>query len=100
MSKTPKSCSHSDTGRTPGWYITRWWFVAVCFLLFTLFFYWKILFTNRYMFPWDAADFFYPYFAFVHEELRNFRFPLWNPFTMSGFPIIGDPEAQIFYPPN
>ena len=33
---------------------------------FTIFFYRKILFTNRFMFPWDAADFFYPYFSFVH----------------------------------
>ncbi|OFV97614.1 MAG: hypothetical protein A3H28_12900 [Acidobacteria bacterium RIFCSPLOWO2_02_FULL_61_28] len=69
-------------------------------MLFTLFFYWKILFTNRLMFPWDAAEFFYPYFHFVHEELRHLRLPFWDPYVMSGFPIIGDMEAQIFYPIN
>lgn len=52
------------------------------------------------MFPWDAVDFFYPYFHFVHEELRHFRLPLWDPYVMSGYPIIGDMEAQIFYPVN
>jgi len=78
---------------------SRWRFPALL-LLFTLFFYWKILLTNRVMFPWDAGDFFYPYLAFVHEELRNLRLPLWDPYVFSGFPIIGDPEAQIFYPPN
>lgn len=26
--------------------------------------------------------------------------PLWDPFVMSGYPIIGDLEAQIFYPIN
>ena len=76
------------------------WRVPVLLFLFTLFFYWRILFANRHMFPWDASDFFYPYLAFIHEELRHFRFPLWNQFAMSGFPIIGDPEAQIFYPLN
>src|SRR5437867_2331414 len=74
--------------------------VPVLLLLLTAVFYWKVLFTNRRSFPWDASDFFYPYLAFVHEELRHFRIPLWDPYVFSGFPIIGDPEGQIFYPPN
>ncbi len=78
---------------------SEWWTIA--FLIgFTLFYYRKILFSNRFLFPWDIADFFYPYLAFVHEELRHFRLPLWDPFVMSGYPIIGDLEAQIFYPIN
>ncbi|HWP84403.1 MAG TPA: hypothetical protein VNN17_04395, partial [Terriglobia bacterium] len=76
------------------------WAVPTLLAALTVCFYWKVLFTNRVMFPWDVADFFYPSFSFVHEELRHFRLPLWNPYSMSGFPIIGDPEAQIFYPLN
>ena len=76
------------------------WRVPVFLAGLTLVFYWKVLFTNRAMFPWDAANFFYPYLSFVHEELRHWRMPLWDPYVMSGFPIIGDPEAQIFYPLN
>ena len=76
------------------------WETPALLFAVTLFFYWKVLFTDRVMFPWDAADFFYPYFAFVHDSLRHFRLPLWDPYVMSGFPIIGDPEAQIFYPIN
>jgi membrane protein YfhO len=83
--------------------MTAWrrerWIPPALLALFTLFFYWKVLFRNRYMFPWDASDFFYPYFSFVHEELRHLRFPLWNPYSLGGSPIIADPEAQIFYPP-
>jgi hypothetical protein len=78
---------------------SRWRAPAILFL-FTIFFYWKVMLSNRFMFPWDASDFFYPYLAFIHEELRHFRIPLWDPYVMSGFPIIGDPEAQIFYPLN
>ncbi len=74
------------------------WSVPVFLAGLTLFFYWKIIFTGRVMFPWDAVDFFYPYFSFVHEELRHFRLPLWDPYVMSGYPIIGDPESQTFYP--
>ena len=85
---------------TSRWFRESWWRIPALLFFFTLFFYWKILLTNRYMFPWDAADFFYPLLAYVHEELRHLRLPLWNPYSMSGFPVIGDPEAQTFYPPN
>ena len=74
------------------------WGVPVFLAGLTVFFYWKILFTNLAIFPWDAVSFFYPYLSFVHEELRHFRLPLWNPYVLSGYPIIGDPEGQIFYP--
>ena len=74
--------------------------VAVALLALTVIFYWKVLFTNQAIFPWDLIDFHYPLLAFVHEELRHFRLPLWLPYAFSGFPIIADPEAQIFYPPN
>ncbi len=74
------------------------WHVPLFLAGLTLFFYWKILFTNRAIFPWDAVSFFYPYLSFVHEELRHGRLPLWDPYVLSGYPIIGDPEAQIFYP--
>jgi len=74
--------------------------IAALLLALTVFFYWKIIFTRQVMFPWDAGDFFYPYLAYVHEELRHFRLPLWLPYAFSGFPIIADPEGQIFYPPN
>jgi hypothetical protein len=82
------------------WVCLPRWRIPALLLLFTLFFYWKVLFTNRVIFPWDAADFFYPALSFVHEELRHFRLPLWNPYWLSGFPAIADPESQIFYPPT
>ena len=75
------------------WLGEKRWRVPALLVLFTVFFYWKILLTNRSMFPWDAGDFFYPTLGFVHEELRHLRLPLWNPYNMSGFPIIADPEA-------
>ena len=80
--------------------LNRKWHVPALLAVLTIIFYSKVIFTNHFMFPWDAATFFYPTFSFVHEQLRHFRMPWWDPNVMSGFPIIGDPEAQIFYPPN
>ena len=76
------------------------WSAAGFLLAFCLIFYWKILFTSQAIFPWDAPDQFYPLQTFVHEELRHFRLPLWDPYVMSGYPIVGDVSAQIFYPIN
>jgi hypothetical protein len=76
------------------------WSGPLVLAFLTLVFYSRILFTNRAIIPWDAGDIFYPLLGFVHEELRHLRMPLWNPFNFSGFPVIADPEAQIFYPPN
>lgn len=49
---------------------------------------------------WDAADYFYPLFFSVSEALRQWRLPLWTPYLFSGFPTIGNIEAQTFYPLN
>ncbi|MBI3934460.1 MAG: YfhO family protein [Acidobacteria bacterium] len=76
------------------------WMPAGFLLGLSVLFYWKILFTNEAMFPWDAADYFYPTFGFVQEQLRHLRIPFWDPYVLSGYPIIGDIQAEIFYPPN
>src|ERR1051325_5668319 len=76
------------------------WKAAAILFGLCLVFYWKVLFTNQAIFPWDAPDQFYPLHAFVHEELRHFRLPLWDPYVMSGYPIVGDVSAQSFYPLN
>ena len=76
------------------------WKPAGFLLGLSVLFYWKILFTNEAMFPWDAADYFYPAFGFVHDQLRHLRLPFWDPYVLSGYPIIGDIQAEIFYPPN
>jgi Bacterial membrane protein YfhO len=95
-------CSKPSTKRLriSGWVRASNWKIVVLLLVIAIFFHWKIIFTRQAMFPWDAGDFHYPYLAFVHEELRHLRLPLWLPYSFSGFPIIADPEGQTFYPPN
>ncbi|MBI1746590.1 MAG: YfhO family protein [Acidobacteria bacterium] len=73
--------------------------ITFLFLVNTLF-YWKILFTNKYAFPWDIQTQHHPYLSFVHEQLRHGRLPLWDPYVFSGFPIVGDPQVGTFYPVN
>ena len=73
--------------------------IAFLFLI-CLVFYWKVLFTNKFSFPWDMITYYYPSLHFIHEQVRHGSFPLWDPYVFGGFPIIGDPQAGTVYPLN
>lgn len=46
----------------------------------------------------DLFLYFYPLEAFVRESLRAGRIPLWNPYILCGQPLVGNPQAWVFYP--
>jgi len=36
---------------------------------------------------------------FTREQLAGGQLPLWNPYILSGYPAVGNPQVMIFYPP-
>lgn len=53
--------------------------------------------------PWRLAGFdllnnYYPWKSFLVSEVRSGRLPLWNPYTFSGCPFVGNPLPGVFYP--
>jgi len=46
----------------------------------------------------DIAQQFFAYKHFLHEEFRNGRLPLWNPYIMSGTNFHGEGQPALFYP--
>ncbi|NWF53429.1 MAG: hypothetical protein HXY45_01390 [Syntrophaceae bacterium] len=48
----------------------------------------------------DVAQQFYAYRSFIHEEFRNGRFPLWNPYILSGTNFHGEGQPALLYPPT
>lgn len=43
----------------------------------------------------------YPYrHLMVHSLREAHRLPTWNPTAFCGMPLVGDPQAGLFYPPN
>jgi hypothetical protein len=48
----------------------------------------------------DPFYIFYPHRHFLTASLRQGNYPLWNPYIFSGHPMVGDANAQTFYPPN
>ncbi|MCO6458042.1 MAG: YfhO family protein [Pirellulaceae bacterium] len=46
----------------------------------------------------DTARFYYPLFAWTHDQWMRGRIPLWNPQENCGMPVVGDTTSSVFYP--
>ena len=48
----------------------------------------------------DLATQVYPWRAFLGQNVREGRLPLWNPRVLLGVPFVAEPQTAIFYPLN
>ena len=58
------------------------------------------LFFNTRTLIWDSADQYFPFLNLASRLWRSGHVPLWNPFLYNGYPLIGEPQYQTFYPIN
>ncbi len=66
---------------------------VACLLLLVILpilFFWGVLFTNRFMIPFDGLDQHYPYDFFAARAIQQGHFALWTPYLFAGYPAIGD----------
>src|SRR5947209_4647079 len=48
----------------------------------------------------DLTSVFFPRFVLITDHLQHFgRFPLWDNSGFGGRPLVGNPQAGLFYPP-
>ncbi len=69
-------------------------------ILYGFFLFWPIPFANVTLASGDILDQFYPWTEFWVKELRTGEFPLWNPYTYGGSPLLGNLQIAPFYPPQ
>ncbi len=50
--------------------------------------------------PWDFRDFHLPMAELQAHCLRTGQWPLWDPFSYFGRPLVANIQAQTFYPPR
>lgn len=67
--------------------------VAACLVFF------RHVLWGDYFFPWDFVGYMYPVRRLVDDAIRQGDFPLWTPTVLGGYPLVGDPQASLFYPP-
>jgi len=49
---------------------------------------------------WDSVAQFYPWRVLLRRGLRGGELPLWSPYQYCGYPLVGNGQSAIFYPPN
>ena len=93
---THSSAIHTPTGRavhflarfSPVISITAVWF----------WFFWPLISGQQVVGFRDAANLYYPLFAWIDNQLARGEFPVWNPFCNYGMPTIHDGSSSFFYP--
>jgi len=46
----------------------------------------------------DVVDYIFPVKAFVAEQVKQGKLPLWNPYVLGGYPLTYNTQAGLFYP--
>ena len=49
---------------------------------------------------WDCVAQLYPWRVLLRRGLREGELPLWSPYQYCGYPLVGNGQSGIFYPPN
>jgi len=76
-------------------------FLAGLALFFTSFLFFYDLFEKGYLLTErDLAPYFIPPRFFWAESLKQWDFPLWNPYQFSGHPFFANPQNAALYPFN
>ena len=73
-------------------------FVPLLLLALTLVYFWPQLIGGRVLYWGDVGLYFTPMQAFLRDNLRQGRLPLWNPLILCGTPYVGNPQAWPLYP--
>ena len=58
------------------------------------------IFTDSRYFVGDLMDQYYPWWTYAHDSFHAGKFPLWNPYALSGLPYHVGPQNALFYPLN
>ncbi|HEY6392700.1 MAG TPA: YfhO family protein [Bryobacteraceae bacterium] len=71
-------------------------------LLIIVAFYWKLAFTYQYDWMWgsDLAQQVLPWFEEEARQLQHGQFPLWDPHSWLGQPLLGQAQPGAAYPLN
>ena len=80
----------------------RRWTAPLLLVLIVIGFYWKLVLTNQ--FTWlannDLSSMVLPWFQFQASEWHAGRFPLWDPYSWGGQPLLAQAQPGSAYPLN
>jgi hypothetical protein len=59
----------------------------------------QVVLTERFL-PWDASEQYWADLQYLCGALADGEWPRWNPYDRGGYPLLGDPQAGLYYPLN
>ncbi|HEV7559884.1 MAG TPA: hypothetical protein VGO00_30610, partial [Kofleriaceae bacterium] len=80
----------------------EWWWVPILYTLAVIWIYrdqWHVH-GQPTGFGWDAIDSYGPDLQYQSDDLARGQFSLWNPYDKGGYPLVGDPQYDRYYPFN
>lgn len=80
--------------RYPEWLVSALAFLAVALACFA-----HVLLRPHLIAGGDDLLIYYYWESFTRSQLAEGALPLWNPYILSGYPAVGNPQVMIFYPP-
>lgn len=60
----------------------------------------ELFFQERTLYRGDLTWIHYPLRVFAAEQWRSGQVPLWNPYVLSGFPLLAEGQVGVLYPLN
>lgn len=85
--------------RTLPWSVVEVWAAPLLIALLVALFYLPPIASPNASIQADAADVHYPMQHYFASRVAN-GIPFWTPYLLSGYPILANPEAEAWYPPN
>ncbi len=73
---------------------------VILLVLFVIIFFYKQVFFGEVFYCCDNIAINIPSKVFLIEELKQGKFPLWNPYILSGTPFLADINLGLLYPLN
>jgi len=72
---------------------------SIGYLLLVVLLFRELVFERRVLFEQDIHLFWYTQVESLVRVVTTPAWPLWDPYTSFGQPLLADPQAEIFYPP-
>lgn len=76
------------------------WLAMAAIALLPVICFWRAVFFRGVFHVHDVQFYYFPYHALSAQLLDRGEWPLWNAGAFSGFPLIGDAQTAVFFPPN
>ena len=73
-------------------------FPAAILLFAAIVFHRQVLFDPGIVIPWDLRGHHLPLAAAYADALQEGVWPLWEPYSYCGRPLLANPQAAVFYP--